>query len=156
MALRDTPEKRAAHATYMRQWREQNPEKWQAIVGPARAKWRAKNHAVDLECQRVHRYTVRKEILDLLGGQKCVHCGYEADWRALQIDHIHGGGSKDSRTSGGTTNLWSFRRWLEAHQDEAKFIYQVLCANCNRIKVFENGEQPSAGKVTKEGVITDV
>jgi hypothetical protein len=153
MSLRDTPEKRSAHAEYMRQWREKNPERWKAIAVPARNKWRANNHATDLECNRVHRYTVRREILDLLGGQKCVHCGYDQDWRALQIDHIHGGGKKDSRTAGGTTNLWAFRRWLQDNVEDAKHVYQVLCANCNWIKRFENGEQPRAGKVTRGGVI---
>lgn len=149
MAYKDSsPEEKALAAARQREWRAKNPEKWKAIVGPSRAKWRAKNYSMDLECQRVHRYRVRQEIFELLGGARCVHCGYDKDWRCLQIDHIHGGGKKDSRTSGGTTNLWSFRRWLSAHQEDAKHVYQVLCANCNWIKRFENGEQPG-GPVDK-------
>jgi len=38
---------------------------------------------------------IRKATLDLLGG-KCVKCGFD-DFRALQIDHINGGGVKDKK-----------------------------------------------------------
>jgi hypothetical protein len=149
MSLYDTKEKRAAHAAVQRAWREANPEKWKAIAGPARARWKAKNRDAHREAQRAHRYAVRREILDLLGGQKCVHCGYDEDWRALQIDHIHGGGSKDIRTSSGDSNLWALRGWIAENLDDAKRIYQVLCANCNWIKRYENGEHPG-GVVKKD------
>jgi len=142
-------EKRAAKAAYQREWTKRNPEKWQAIANKARKKWRATNFERDCEINRSLRYIVRREVLDLLGGQKCAHCGYDADWRALQIDHIHGGGSKDSKTSGGNTNLWAMRNWLKKNPDGWQGTYQVLCANCNRIKVFENGEHSAGYTVSK-------
>lgn len=137
-----------SHAEYMRQWRAKNPEKWRKIARKARDKWKRNNRDAHREAQRNHRYTVRREILDLLGGQKCVHCGYDKDWRALQIDHIHGGGKQDMRTRAAETNQWALRNWLRKHQPEARKKYQVLCCNCNWIKRYENGEHPG-GKIVK-------
>lgn len=142
MAYKDSsPEEKAKAAARQRVWRAANPDKWRAIAGPSRKKWKANNRDQHRECQRMHRYTVRREILDLLGGQKCVHCGYEKDWRALQVDHIFAGGRHDKITLGGNTALWAFRNWLEVNPDEGKRLYQILCANCNWIKRHENGEQ---------------
>lgn len=95
------------------------------------------------ECQREHRYSVRREILAMIAGAlRCQSCGYDKDWRCLQIDHIHGGGKHDTRTSSAVTNLWALRNWVGTYPDAAKAMYQVLCANCNWIKRFENGEHP--------------
>lgn len=144
--LRDTPEKRAKHAENQRKWRLANPERWKEIVGPARKKWKRTNLAVHKSAQREHRYAVRREILTLLGDCKCLHCGYDKDWRALQIDHIHGNGKADTRTAGAKTNQWALRNWILENLEDAKRIYQILCANCNWIKRFENGEH-AGGKV---------
>ena len=38
----------------------------------------------------------RRAILELLGG-KCVQCAF-SDYRALQVDHIDGGGYKDKKS----------------------------------------------------------
>lgn len=147
----DTPEKRAAHAAKQRAWRAANPEKWKAIAGPAREKWKRDNREAHREAQREHRYAVRREILTMLGGLRCLHCGYDADWRALQIDHVHGGGKHDIRTNAAATNLWALRNWVKENLEDAKRVYQVLCANCNWIKRFENGEHPG-GVVTKDAL----
>ena len=65
-------------------------------------------------------------------GDKCVGCGFE-DERALQIDHVRGGGLKERRALGSSGAV--YRRVLKYPED-----YQLLCANCNRIKCVENGE----------------
>lgn len=67
---------------------------------------------------------------------KCKRCGF-SDWRALQVDHIHGGGKKEY-ASARTNQIAS--RILKMPQDEARAKYQVLCANCNWIKRYENNE----------------
>lgn len=73
----------------------------------------------------------RREILEFLGGI-CVHCGF-SDSRALQVDHIEGGGNKERkevapRSGGpGASTLWNL-----VHASPEK--YQLLCANCNMIK----------------------
>lgn len=67
-------------------------------------------------------------------GGRCVKCGY-SDSRALQIDHIHGGGNRERGT------LWNTqmqRKILSSLEWEDE--YQLLCANCNAIKRVENGE----------------
>lgn len=140
MALTD--EQKRKRAEYQRAWRAKHPERWKEIVSAGRAKWKAENRDEHREAQREHRYTVRKEILALLsnGALECNHCAYDYDWRALQIDHINGGGRKDPRTIGGNTNLWAFRAWLKENLAEGKALYQVLCANCNWIKRYENDE----------------
>lgn len=118
----------------------------------SRKKWKHNNRDRHREIQREHRYRVRREILTLLSGSlSCGKCGYSADWRALQIDHIHGGGKHDSRTRGGNTNLWSLRNWIKKYPEAARDMYQVLCANCNWIKRFDNDEHPgSVEKVPKD------
>lgn len=76
----------------------------------------------------------RKFIIDKLGG-KCIKCGFN-DYRALQIDHIHGGGRKERK------EVIFNNEYILKHKDK----YQILCANCNTIKKIENFEQPHSAK----------
>jgi 5-methylcytosine-specific restriction endonuclease McrA len=76
---------------------------------------------------------VRQLVLKTFGG-KCARCGYD-DWRALQIDHINGGGHAERKNSGGSESY--YRRILKG---EKSGKYQLLCANCNWIKRYERGE----------------
>lgn len=76
---------------------------------------------------------IRKEAMQLLGG-KCVKCGFD-DWRALQFDHINGGGTKDTMSMVGMKNKVILDRIKAGSKD-----YQLLCANCNWIKRYEKGE----------------
>lgn len=72
---------------------------------------------------------MRIVIIDMLGG-KCVACGF-SDERALQIDHVKGGGSQDIKLNGGGRS--HYLRVLDSiAKSERK--YQLLCANCNWIK----------------------
>jgi len=78
----------------------------------------------------------RKALLDLMGG-KCKRCDF-SDYRALQIDHVNGGGSKERKRTDYNTK--------KHHEEVTKSIlnkeqkYQLLCANCNWIKRFEMTE----------------
>jgi len=72
----------------------------------------------------------RREILERLGG-KCVRCGFD-DWRGLQIDHIHNGGTKHRQSF---SNIWTYYKRILESLDMGE--YQVLCANCNQIKRYE-------------------
>ncbi len=69
---------------------------------------------------------MRVKALAALGG-KCAKCGC-TDARALQIDHINGGGSQEAKRIG---SYGIYRRALTV---EGRKDYQVLCANCNWIK----------------------
>jgi hypothetical protein len=79
---------------------------------------------------------MHSEIIRLMGGS-CARCGY-SDVRALQIDHINGGGSKELRTLG----QWKTYQkvYYMVLDGSAKREYQILCANCNWIKRHENKE----------------
>lgn len=79
----------------------------------------------------------RKKLLSLLGDIVCRKCGF-SDWRALQIDHINGGGGKERKEVflRQRTRHYGMLRLIQ--KDSSK--YQILCANCNWIKKYENNE----------------
>lgn len=84
-----------------------------------------------------YRYETRlhKMVIMKLGG-KCVVCGFK-DMRALQLDHINGGGVKEIKKIG------RFRMLSDIMELDITVVmkkYQVLCANCNWIKRSENKE----------------
>jgi hypothetical protein len=92
--------------------------------------------ATNREHLRKQRAKIRHAALAVLG-DKCVRCGF-TDKRALQIDHIRGGGNKERR-EGGKTQIQLYR-WIVANVPSAKAKFQILCANHNWIKRFENKE----------------
>lgn len=81
---------------------------------------------------------LRDSLLDVLGSRVCVRCGF-ADKRALNIDHINGGGNQDKKRFGGKYGS-RFVLYYIRHPEEARRKLQVLCSNCNQIKKIENGE----------------
>ncbi len=74
---------------------------------------------------------IRQKALDIIG-RECVQCGF-TDLRALQLDHIHGGGTKEHAALG----TKGIHMKICKNPEEAKKIYQCLCANCNTIKEWE-------------------
>lgn len=88
-----------------------------------------------IECTREKHAAIRRAariaLLDFLGG-KCVRCGF-ADWRALQIDHVNGGGAADRQKGRAQSHI---DRRVRANPT----LFQVLCANCNSIKRVDEGE----------------
>lgn len=89
----------------------------------------------------------RKEIFQLLGGAKCVRCGF-TDMRALQIDHVKGGGFKELK---GVKSLAAYYKLIRANPRR----YQVLCANCNQIKKVEENEVRSTGYPERRSHVTN-
>ena len=85
--------------------------------------------------QKNKRIELRKKVMKRLGN-KCIRCGYK-DIRALQIDHIDGGGTAELRSM---TGLRYYTMLLELPEDVFFSRYQCLCANCNWIKAHETGE----------------
>jgi len=86
------------------------------------------------EYQRQHYNEVRIRALHAVGGLdlRC-KCGYD-DVRALQIDHVNGGGNAEFKAFPGAAFYYKVLRDLD------KSKYQVLCANCNVIKRVERKE----------------
>lgn len=87
---------------------------------------------------RVLKY--RTDLITLLGA-KCLFCDF-SDIRALQLDHIHGGGTKELDKNGNVSMYYYYLK----HPEEAKEKLQVLCANCNWIKRVKNDELPKTGR----------
>lgn len=80
---------------------------------------------------RKYQLSLKVKVLKKLG-DKCVRCGF-SDARALQVDHINGGGCKDLRSRGRSAR---YREILGSKKNR----HQLLCANCNWIKRSENNE----------------
>ena len=80
-------------------------------------------------------YRQRETLISSLGG-KCVKCGFD-DIRALQIDHINGGGEQQQKIFGGKYYVY---KYYNEHPELADKEVQILCANCNWIKRQEEKE----------------
>jgi len=94
--------------------------------------WYLKNHEREKTKNREAAKKARKEIIAHMGGC-CTKCGFD-DWRALQADHVNDDGAQDRKKRGHTPH--ALLRDIKQHKDK----YQLLCANCNWIKRYENRE----------------
>lgn len=109
-----------------------------------RIKWRA-NPVNREKARKYEREWSRKRLIDLRKrifqkyGDKCLHCGFD-DVRALQIDHVNGGGLKEFREKYQTGMSRSRRKYYKAVLEDTAGRYQLLCANCNWIKKHERNE----------------
>ena len=92
------------------------------------------------KAQRAQFKRLRQEILVLLGNA-CKRCGFD-DARALQIDHIRGGGALEKKKIGTHT---MYRKIIR----DGGIGYQILCANCNWIKRAEIEEEHDTRKHVK-------
>lgn len=102
----------------------------------AAKKYYDNNKAAIQARRKPYRDAQRCKAIEHLGG-KCLGCGFD-DFRALQIDHINGGGNQERKQlSCGPTGYYK----LVIEDTTGK--YQLLCANCNMIKRIENGEHKS-------------
>jgi len=112
------------NAIYLREWRRKNPEY---------SKDYREQHK---EEARLRRHEPRTKLIDKLGN-KCIRCGF-LDIRALQLDHINGGGTQEIKAV--KYNTVMLYRFYLTNLELARKRLQVLCANCNWIKRSENKE----------------
>ena len=105
---------------YMRIWRALNTER----VTAARLRHRPKENARRRDLAMILRAQVHHFY-----GNRCARCGF-SDGRALQVDHVHADGKTHRMEVGTSANY--YKSILE---NPAR--YQLLCANCNWIKAFE-------------------
>ena len=75
----------------------------------------------------------RQEIIQILGGYKCKHCGNE-DPRVLEIDHVFGNGKEMPLSDNKIKDIYLDNPHL------LKKELQILCRNCHRIKSLERGD----------------
>lgn len=97
--------------------------------------WRKRNGAKLKKYYKQYRLLKREEALDSFIEKKCASCGIE-DLRVLQVDHIEGGGWKERKLMGGGSYCTQLPDLIRRNPDK----YQLLCANCNWIKKFDNNE----------------
>lgn len=120
-----------------RAYYKENREKRLASAAKSREKNKHRIREYNTRYHKEKRREVRTEILSLLGKQ-CVLCGYDADVRALQIDHVDGGGGIERKRF---SNLEQYyRHILQTLRSDERRRYQLLCANCNAIKRMESKE----------------
>lgn len=89
------------------------------------------------EYNRSFQINKRLEAINILGNNKCIKCGF-SDIRALQIDHINSDGHNERKIK----EIYSLYNEIIKNPEESKIKYQILCANCNWIKRYENSELP--------------
>lgn len=93
-----------------------------------------KSETVKAKHNRTYERRMKLAAHAALGG-KCVVCGWE-DHRALQIDHVSGGGNVERKQL--KLNTTRFYRHVVANAHTGQ--YQLLCANHNWVKRFEQDE----------------
>ena len=118
-----------------RLWRRNNPESLKRYRGTRRTYNLKYQRETENANSRKFYKNKRQELIDILGG-KCIRCGF-SDIRALQFDHINGGGIKELKLMGGMIKMVC--HYLK-HPEEIKTNIQLLCSNCNWIKRHENNE----------------
>jgi hypothetical protein len=79
-------------------------------------------------CYGINTAAIHRYVIEQLGGI-CIKYGF-SDLRALQLDHKNGGGNQEALLLG--------RRGIYLRALKYKSEYQVLCANCNSIKNFDD------------------
>lgn len=150
---------RAAHPDKDRKYRETHREQ---INARRRAAYRANREEIiqrQSEYQKQHyeekiaynkdwAFRKRLELMNIIGCTKCKTCGF-CDPRALQFDHINGGGRLDLKRFSHTSQMVAY---YIKNPELAKTTLQVLCANCNWIKVHVNRENTKAKYVAQRKV----
>src|SRR5271157_4917708 len=92
-------------------WREKNREKLREsyrlhyarnaeTLREKKQKYKEANRekvlASDRKSGKKFRDQLRQDVILIFGG-KCIRCGF-TDWRALQVDHINGGGTRERKS----------------------------------------------------------
>lgn len=97
------------------------------------------------EASRQSRMKLRRQALDKLGGA-CILCGFSDD-RALQFDHVNSDGSHDRAHGLGSSSSKLLRAIIDGTTGGR---IQLLCANCNQIKMWEADERRGRRFYTRE------
>ena len=116
-------------------FRKNKPERFQAI--------QKKYNLTHPDHAKLMKQKWRLKALNHISNKlECARCGF-LDYRALQIDHINGYGRKEIREIGNGPRDYQMRYWkhiLDFSKEEARKHYQILCSNCNTLKLFQENE----------------
>lgn len=115
-----------------KKWKEENKEHVREINLQSGRRFRIKNKGY----YNKYYLSIKQKMFEIIGC-RCIKCGLD-DFRTLQFDHINGGGGKEIKQFGNSVVML---RYYVKHPEEAKEKLQVLCANCNWIKRYENSNE---------------
>jgi 5-methylcytosine-specific restriction endonuclease McrA len=132
---------RQRRAEYSKQWKKEHPEYWRKSYQKTR-EW-TKTHWDRIVWLEKERMTKKMNELMLTGLIKCKICGYDKDWRALELDHI-------IPVKQGRGKL------RDKCYDKAQVSnWQILCANCHAIKTFNEQSVLSSKRMRRFGWLVD-
>lgn len=117
-------------AEWGRQYRAKNKEKIKRYM----QRWRIENRARKNELGRQSQQRIKDKVFHMLG-DVCCRCGF-TDVRALQVDHINQAVEKRGEPKRAGKSLYA----AIARGEKPITEFQLLCANCNWIKRYENNE----------------
>jgi hypothetical protein len=127
-------DKREHHALWKREYRKKNSEYRKRANEYMKAYSKSpKGREIMRKSATKTRDKRRVYLINFFGG-KCVKCGF-SNPLALHMDHTNG--RKGEKRLGNIDNRYFF---VKKFPKLAKSIYQLLCANCNFIKMHENKE----------------
>jgi hypothetical protein len=126
---------------YRRQYYQINKEQIKAKARNWTINNREKSRAIQRKYAKSRHERLKAEIFNLLGNKcsnpNCLVLNGCSDPRCLQIDHVHGRGKQEIRRFGDSTKYYVYiLKQLKSGSKD----YQLLCANCNWIKRWENSE----------------
>ena len=88
--------------------------------------WEKENREKRNAGQRRYYNSLRKRVLDLMGG-KCIYCGCD-EYKALEINHINGGGYQERMLRGSRSK--QFYLDIVAGRRQLKDL-ELTCGVCN-------------------------
>jgi len=118
---------------YARKYRNSHPKK--------SGEYYKENREKIVENNRRRKYKLKLKAFNKVSSTiKCKLCSFEDD-RALCVDHINNNGADDRRI--GLSGEHIYRKIIEMTKEEVRQEYQLLCRNCNWIKLqeFRRGKQ---------------
>lgn len=124
-----------------KKWYSQNKERAKTNAKKNAPKYRERKN----QLSKIRWAELRKALITQVsnGENKCKRCGF-SDIRALQVDHVNGGGRKEVNNVK-FRNPFRYGKQIALAQEN----YQILCANCNWIKSYEKNERRKISQ-TKE------
>lgn len=100
------------------------------------AKWQKANRSHVNNWRKTHRIVIKQEVVNKYGG--CCKCCGETNVGFLTMDHINNDGHIRRKTNISEANIFEH---LNNKPIDLQ-IYQVLCANCNFGRQWNNGICP--------------
>lgn len=117
-----------------KRWRDKNPVYHK---NPQRVEYFKRYYSSEERKKKVSvKYKKARDIVFSAYGNICKKCGF-SDLRALCLDHVNGDGKIERKSK-----ERPYSRLLRIIKEDFPDRYQLLCANCNMIKMFENAEFP--------------